>query len=149
MLVAEERNRREIEAEAGKDSIQNSAQAENGVPEGTTEADKEEDDMLGINVLKRIKGLSFKRKKQEEIETSPLSARRHDSWRTIKSHLSKQTMVLRLSRHLLYLLSNPLLDHLSSLNAVMTRWIGYYGIWSDKNQHLLKNHFLPHQTRRP
>ena len=66
MLVAEERNRREIEAEAGKDSIQNSAQVENGVPEGTTEADKEEDDMLGINFLKRIeglKGLSFKRKK--------------------------------------------------------------------------------------
>src|SRR5271170_6260078 len=56
-------------------------------------------------------------------------------------------MVPRLSRRLLYLLSKPLLDHLSSLNVVMTRWIGYYGIWTDRGQHLLKGHFYPNRNR--
>ena len=149
MLVAEERNRREIEAEAGKDSIQNSAQVENGVPDGTTEADKEEDDMLGINVLKRIKGLkglSFKRKKQEEIETSPLSARRHDSWSPMKSDFGSPIKTDYGSSPIKTSLVSPikpLLDHLSSLNVVTTRWIGSYGIWTDRGRHLLKGHFYP------
>jgi hypothetical protein len=58
MLVVEEKNRREFE-----DSIHHNSQVDNGILEGVTDADQEEEEMLGINVLKRIKDLkclSFK-----------------------------------------------------------------------------------------
>lgn len=83
-LVVEERMRREIEAEAERGSVQNSPRkgSVNGVGE------EEEEDMIGLSVLKRIKGLkglSFKRKRQEEIETSPAGERRSSNFSPFKS----------------------------------------------------------------
>jgi hypothetical protein len=39
-LVTEERNRREVESEAGRDSIQPTSQVDNGIAEGVTDADR-------------------------------------------------------------------------------------------------------------
>jgi hypothetical protein len=83
-----------------EDSIFHNSQVDNGILEGATDADQEEEEMLGINILKRIKGLrnlSFKRNKQEEIDqpiihgilSSPTSA-----------HLSKRTIAPPLPRRL-------------------------------------------------
>ncbi|KAG9056786.1 histone methyltransferase set1 [Serendipita sp. 407] len=75
MLIVEERNRREIEAEA--DAGRTGSQLE--LEEEEARKVEKDDPMMGVNVLKRInglKGLSFKRKKQEQAATPrPLTDR--------------------------------------------------------------------------
>lgn len=70
MLIVEERSRREIESAAGANAVAN--MDEGGMSQ---EQQEREDAMMGLNVLKRInglKGLSFKRKMQQESKPSPL-----------------------------------------------------------------------------
>ena len=70
MLIVEERSRREIESAAGANAV--AGMEEGGI---TQEQQEREDAMMGLNVLKRInglKGLSFRRKMEQEGKPSPL-----------------------------------------------------------------------------
>ncbi|KAG8814852.1 histone methyltransferase set1, partial [Serendipita sp. 399] len=80
MLIVEERSRREVESEASAGRMIAQLEEE----EDTRHVEKD-DSMMGINVLKRInglKGLSFRRKKQEQAATTvpprPLADRPQD-----------------------------------------------------------------------
>jgi hypothetical protein len=128
MLVLEETSRRETEAEAGKDSIPNNSQVDNGIVEGAMDADKEEG-VSDISVLRRIKAYPSSTRGQRKWSLAPYppDPTIHGvlSSPTL-THLSKRIMVVPPSRCLLDLFSNPPTNLRSSEITVLTRWIGLF-----------------------